>query len=229
RAYFNIASLDLIPQVHHAIFRISDKQPYSKYAISAWIEKGRKEAIQKKLASFEKDKIKNCLNSLKQLTLLDQNDFLSELEKICLKCGIALVVLPYLSKTRINGVVYWLDSKTVLIQLSNRYKYTDIFWFSFFHELGHAILHGKKKIFLEDNEQKNRFEFEADYFAANTLISKTSYNRFVKSISTITEKSIFELADENSISPGIVVGRLEHDNLVSRGKFTYLKTKLDLN
>ena len=229
RDYFNIASLDLIPQVHSAIFRISNKQPYSKYAISAWIEKGRKEAIGKDLASFEKDKIKNCLNILKQLTLLGQNDFLAELDALCSKCGIALVVLPYLSKTRINGVVYWLDSKTVIIQLSNRYKYTDIFWFSFFHELSHALLHGKKEIFLEDDEQKNRFELEADYFAANTLISKTSYNKFIKSISLITEKSILELANKNSISPGIVVGRLEHDNIVSRGKFAYLKTKLDLN
>lgn len=229
RAYFNIASLDLIPQVHNAIFRISNKQLYSKYAISAWIEKGRKEAIGKKLSSFKTDKIKNCLNSLKQLTQFDQNVFLPELEIICSKCGIALVILPYLSKTRINGLVYWLDSKTVIIQLSNRYKYTDIFWFSFFHELGHAILHGKKEVFLEDDDQKNRFELEADYFAANNLISKTSYKRLIKSGSSITEKSILELAFENSISPGIVVGRLEHDNIVRRGKFTYLKTKLDLN
>lgn len=229
RAYFNIASLDLIPQVHNAIFRISNKQPYSKYAISAWIQKGRKEAIDKKLSSFKTDKIKNCLRGLKQLTQFDQNVFLPELETICSKCGIALVILPYLSKTRINGLVYWLDSKTVIIQLSNRYKYTDIFWFSFFHELGHAILHGKKKIFLEDDDQKTRFELEADYFAANNLISKTSYNRLIKSSSSITEKSILELAVENSISPGIVVGRLEHDNIVRRGKFTYLKTKLDLN
>ena len=123
----------------------------------------------------------------------------------------------------------FLFSNTVVIQLSNIYKFADIFWFSFFHELGHVLLHGKKEIFLENDGQKNKLELEADYFAANTLISKTSYNSFIKSPSLINEKSILELADKNSISPGIVVGRLEHDNIMSRDKFFYLKTKLDFN
>ena len=31
-----------------------------------------------------------------------------------------------------------------------RGSYSDIFWFSLFHELGHIVLHNKREIFLEE-------------------------------------------------------------------------------
>jgi len=39
-------------------------------------------------------------------------------------------------------------------KLSCRYKVEDIFWFSFFHEVGHVLLHGKRDVFLEDDKRQ---------------------------------------------------------------------------
>ena len=55
--------------------------------------------------------------------------------------------------------------------LSLRYKTNDQLWFSLFHEAGHILRHGKKKIFLEFNHGGAQAEeAEADRFAANLLI-----------------------------------------------------------
>ncbi len=40
--------------------------------------------------------------------------------------------------------------------LSLRYKTNDQLWFSLFHEAGHILRHGKKKIFLEFNQGERR-------------------------------------------------------------------------
>ncbi len=48
-----------------------------------------------------------------------------------------------------SGAAYWLGDKAV-IQLSIRFRTNDHLCFSFFHELGHILLHGKKETFLDD-------------------------------------------------------------------------------
>ena len=40
--------------------------------------------------------------------------------------------------------------------MTGRHKRNNIFWFTFFHELGHILLHGKKDIFLEDIEYADK-------------------------------------------------------------------------
>ena len=53
--------------------------------------------------------------------------------------------------------------------LSLRYKSNDQLWFSFFHEAGHLLLHGKRLFFLEVEEHLDgQEEEEADAF---TVIS----------------------------------------------------------
>lgn len=55
----------------------------------------------------------------------------------------------------------WLDD-TPFIQLTGRFKRNDVFWFTFFHEAGHILLHGKKDVFLENIEYADKIN-EKDY------------------------------------------------------------------
>ncbi|WP_162151430.1 MULTISPECIES: ImmA/IrrE family metallo-endopeptidase [unclassified Caldicellulosiruptor] len=59
-----------------------------------------------------------------------------------------------------------------MLALSYGYKFADAYWFSFFHELGHILKHGRKEVFIESNDGilKCELEEEADNFAANILI-----------------------------------------------------------
>ncbi len=68
-----------------------------------------------------------------------------------------------------------------MIALSLRYEKQDQFWFSFFHEAAHIILHSKKTTFLDAQKiAGNEREQEADRFAANQLIPHRLYDDFIR-------------------------------------------------
>ncbi|MDD2619473.1 MAG: ImmA/IrrE family metallo-endopeptidase [Syntrophomonadaceae bacterium] len=112
-----------------------------------------------------------------------------------------------------------------MIQLSKRYQYADIFWFSFFHELGHILLHSRKEAFVELGN-KTEFEEEADEFSTNCLIPWASYNKFIEK-GQFSSNSIVRFAEKVSIDPGIVVGRLQHEKRLEYNCFQDIKKKLN--
>ena len=111
-----------------------------------------------------------------------------------------------------------------VIQLSLRYKRDDQLWFSFFHEAGHILLHGKKDVFIED-DNKNDKEQEADNFAAEILVPQKELQQFLHS-SNPSKAAIKRFASELSIAPGIVVGRLQHDGHLPHSHCNDLKRRL---
>jgi len=53
----------------------------------------------------------------------------------------------------------------------------DHFWFRFYHELGHLVLHGKKETFLDDFEtETDPKEQEANRFARRALSPTVGLN-----------------------------------------------------
>jgi HTH-type transcriptional regulator / antitoxin HigA len=84
----------------------------------------------------------------------------------------------------------------------------DRFWFSFFHEAAHILLHSKKETFVDDGSEDDMLERQADRFAADTLIPAEQAPRLTVLTSN---EDVVAFADELGIAPGIVVGRLQHD------------------
>ena len=68
------------------------------------------------------------------------------------------------------GACRWLTPAKAMIQLSLRYRWEDHFWFSFYHEAGHLLLHGKRVAFIESGGGDPKLEDEADRFAGRFLI-----------------------------------------------------------
>ena len=112
--------------------------------------------------------------------------------------------------------------------MSLRYKTNDHFWFTFFHEAGHIILHGKKQTFIDEIEPvtKDEQEKEANRFSSNILIPENEYIKFI-------DKGYFDLHDivqfagSVGIHPGIVVGCLQHDKKVPFSYHNKLKAKFE--
>ena len=116
------------------------------------------------------------------------------------------------------------------MQLSDRYKTNDKFWFDFFHEAGHILEHGKKDVFLEDDkgfEKDQKKEKEADVFAAEWLIPGKIYTK-LNDYYRFDENIILEFSNRNKIHPGIIVGRLQHDKLLPPNQLNHLKEKISL-
>jgi Zn-dependent peptidase ImmA (M78 family) len=114
-----------------------------------------------------------------------------------------------------------------LIQLSLRYKTDDHLWFTFFHEAGHVLLHGRRDVFLEgDEREEDEKESEADAFAQEWLIPQAKYRVF-RRLGAFSCAAVSRFAFELGIAPGIVVGRLQHDGDLDRTQCNNLKKKVD--
>lgn len=151
--------------------------------------------------------------------------FEGKLVSLCASHGVAVVFVPHLPKSYVNGAAYWLGGKAV-VQLSLRFRMNDIFWFSFFHELAHILLHGKRETFLDDfAASEDEQEREANAFAARTLIGDEDYRRLVKSCYRQAQV-IEEFAAEVGVAPGIVVGRLQHEGLLPYNQLNGLRVQL---
>jgi Zn-dependent peptidase ImmA (M78 family) len=124
----------------------------------------------------------------------------------------------------VYGATRWLGDKAV-IQLSLRWKSNDQFWFRFAHAAGHIMLHGRKDVFIEVKGLTGKQENEADDYACDRLIPLADYTELVAT-RHLTLSEIAAFASEVGIAPGIVVGRLQHDELLPRNQCNKLKVVL---
>ncbi len=226
--FFGVESLKLVPKIEDVAFRKAKFEKFNPYAMAVWLQKGVIEARKIKTENFNKTKLLTSIDKIKKLTKEKPENFIKTLVKLCASCGVAVVIVPYLKNTYVNGATRWLTPHKAIIQLSLRYKFNDIFWFTFFHELAHIFLHNKKSSFIDiiNEKNKDKIEIEADTFAANKLIPEKYYKKFIRN-KIFTEKSIKIFAKKLDISPAIVVGRLHYDRLIPYNSFNNLRVKYE--
>lgn len=226
KKFFGVAKLAQISQVkaYQPAFRVSDHTSVSHEAIATWIQAGRLEAAKIKTETFDKKRLKASLPEMKALMLRkDINQSIEGIREILSRCGVAFVMLPHFKKTRVNGATFWVDERSkAVIVMSLKGSYSDIFWFSLFHEIAHILLHDKREVFLEDgcnDPALQQQEEEADRFAKDFLIPQKRFDAFVKE-NHFTQQSVKSFAAELEIKPSIVVGRLMHEKIVGFDNYT---------
>ena len=181
-------------------------------AVSAWLRQGEIEAQRIASAPFDKARFKAVLEQVRGLTREPPEVFQPKLVELCALAGVAVVFVPELPRTGVSGATRWLTPEKALIQLSLRYKSDDQLWFTFFHEAGHVLLHGKKAIFIEGDGGDEEKEHEANRFAADFLIPPAAWRQFIADARP-TLAQVQSFAASQGIAPGIVVGRLQKDGL----------------
>ncbi len=232
-SFFRIASPNQLATVAEGLegqvnFRKSAAFKVDNTALMAWLRKGEIDARDIQCKPFDDKAFRSALETIRGLTTEIPQVFQKKLVEICFECGVAVVFVPELPKTRVSGATRWLSADKALIQLSLRYKTNDHLWFSFFHEAGHILKHGKKEIFIEESaiSMDQAKEDEANQFAADMLIPRQDYNRFIKK-GCISKTDIHEFALQLGIAPGIVVGRLQHDEHLPITHCNDLKTRFE--
>ena len=197
-------------------FRISLAHTKEPYAISAWLRRGELQAAELPSRPYNEKRFKEVLPILRNIMANHPKHFFRQLQEICLDAGVKVVHTPCIKKAPINGSTRWLND-TPLIQLTGRYKRNDIFWFTFFHEAGHILLHGKKDIFLENidySDVDREKEKEADHFAIQWTFSQEEQADMTKRFNG-TEQDVIAMAKEFNTHPAIIIGRMQHEGLVS--------------
>ncbi len=229
-SFFGVASPEQWRKLYqlNVAFRKSPVFQSAPASIAAWLRKGELESQKIVCNAFNSDKFRKVLPSIRKLSLTTPPTFLPKLTQLCAQAGVALVFVPELPKTHTSGATRWLTRDKALIQLSLRYKTDDHFWFTFFHEAAHILLHGKKTVFIEDNTKSDLLEKAADKFASVTLISPPDYKSFLKK-GDKSRPAIKRFAGSQGIAPGIVVGRLQHDGYFPHSYGNDLKQKFVWN
>lgn len=195
-------------------------------AVAAWLRIGEIRAAEINCRAFEKQALLARLNDLRGLTLEpNPSVWFPRLREIGQEVGVAIVLEPEIPGARIVGAARWLTHEKALVQLSLRHRWSDIFWFTFFHELGHLILHSKKDVFINDPGPHSGAEAEADAFAGQLLIP----HRFESHLSDLqTEADVRKFAAEIGVGADIVVGRLQFEKRWPYNKGNGLKRRFVL-
>lgn len=192
-------------------FRQSPTYAADVGSVATWLRLGELEAMLIDTEPFDVHRFRETLVEIRELTTHRPQLALKRLQAICAGAGVAVVFLAEIDKTRTSGAARWLTPTKALIQLSDRYKADDYFWFSFFHEAAHLLLHSKKETFITaDATKTEREEQEANAFAEAQLVPR----RFEQRLRSLhTDADVRAFAAELGIAPGIVVGRLHSDEL----------------
>jgi Zn-dependent peptidase ImmA (M78 family) len=108
--------------------------------------------------------------------------------------------------------------------LSFRYVSDDHFWFTFFHEAGHLLLHDTKTLFLEGGDLcSGKEEQEANDFASNVLVAPED-QRAMRAL-PVDGRAVMRFARQIGVSPGIVVGQLQHLGIFTRRQLNNLRVR----
>lgn len=196
---------------------------------AAWLRQGEIAASSICTAQWNRTKFAQILPELKPLTRVEKpSQFITQLQHRCAECGVAVVIVRAPKGCPASGATRVRNGQAIL-QLSARYLRDDSFWFTFFHEAGHLILH-EDRLFLEWSEERHldgKEEREANEFAGQILIPPSHESALCALPHEY--RSIMRFARNIAVSPGIVVGQLQHRGLVPREKLNFLKKRYTWN
>jgi HTH-type transcriptional regulator/antitoxin HigA len=205
-------------------FRTSATFKSEPGAVAAWLREGERRGEARSCAPWDPKQFTDALIEIRRLTRKrDPGVFVPELERLGATSGVAIVVLPAPKGCRASGATCFLSPDRALLLLSVRYLSDDHFWFTVFHEAGHLILHGKQSLFLEGETPSTKQEDEANAFAQGTLIPEEFQQEFASL--PIDRKSIRGFALRLGISPGIVIGQLQHLGRARPNQLNNLKAR----
>lgn len=232
--YFRVASPTQWEDIYAGkslAFKIELRHTAEPQAISVWLRLGELQAERLTVESFDKKLLRSKLDEIQEIAYRHSDTWLNELQELCTSCGVALVYTPCISKAPIYGATRWVKNNTVpLVQVTDRHKDYNSFWFTFYHELGHILYHGKKEIFIEglnsiapDREKED----QADDFAARMLLSEKERNELFQ-YPMFDKDLVLYLSEKFRKHPGIIVAQIQrrYNHLYKNIHLNRLKTKV---
>lgn len=156
---------------------------------------------------FNRSKFEEAADFALSLTH-NHTEFYPILKEKFKEAGVIFVVLPNLPGSKTNGATKKIGDN-VLLMVNNRRLYSDSFWFTLFHEIGH-IMNGDYGITFEGED----CEDAADKYAEEKLIPSDAYRTFIQA-GRFDVISIRRFANSIDRDPGIILGRLKNDKIVS--------------
>ena len=224
RKYFEVVELSLLEsdQITRIACRRLAITEKSDLALLAWAQEAKIKAREIKTAPINIKRLISSMPEIRKMTVLKPKEFSPKIRKCLADCGIALVFLPHLNGSFLQGASF-VDGNKIVVGLTARGRDADKFWFSLFHELAHIALGhvGQPAGTSEDDEKA------ADKWSGNILIPYDEFESF-RMDRDYSEMRVLQFAKALGIAPGIIVGRMQSEGMIKYSMLNNLKEKYDI-
>lgn len=233
--FFGVGSVDACEarcrELLDVEYRTSASFENSFEPLASWLRVGEIRASEVETQPFDRAKFIVALKAIRGVTACPIGQAYPEVQRLCAEAGVAFIVEPPFEKVVVSGVSWWMSPKKAVIQQSGRFKRDDQFWFTFFHEAAHLLLHSRKAVFIDlhrgDGNVSPELEEEANRWAAEFLIPPSALIDFLRRFQR-TEGEVVAFAQSTGVAPGVVVGQLQHRGVLGFHQMNGLRARYDL-
>lgn len=217
REFLNVATLSVLIKRDMAVsFRSStgDIAEGSTVKANAMVQIATNKALKIDAPRFNKRKFEEAVKYALTLTR-NHEEFYPLIRKAFLEAGVIFVILPNISGSRTNGATKKVGDN-IMLMVNDRRLNADSFWFTLFHEIGH-IINGDYGISFD--KETGEQEEAANKYAEDSLIPPEKYQEFLDG-KRFDLQAIRIFADQIERDPGIVLGRLQNDEIIGFDDWT---------
>jgi HTH-type transcriptional regulator / antitoxin HigA len=194
--------------------RQSDSYSPELAAETAWLKRVEHLASAQAIPPYDRDRLLADIPVL--LGSAERPEDVTAVPAFFLSHGVHFVIVPRLQQTYIDGAAFTLGQNPV-VALTLRHHRIDNFWFTLLHELAHIVLeHSGGYLDNMEESQDNPTEIEANRWAQDLLIDPDELCAFLETTTApyYSQNKVMAFAARLRRHPGIVVGRLQHDEII---------------
>lgn len=216
RKIFGMSNLlDTTKMKYAAAYRAHTKNIVDPYVLFAW--QRMCEILTDNIDVAEEvdiDKLRKRIPDIKDVMFLRANHIQKKLTSIFAECGIAFRIVPNFKGAPVQGFIKKKEDGSLILCMTIRQKFADIFWFTLFHEIAHILNGDTKSIFVDFSTVSSEMETKADKLAGEMLIDSEAYKKFLSNKKYTTTKGIAEFAETQNVRDYIVQGRLMKEEVI---------------
>jgi len=134
----------------------------------------------------------------------------NELRSVFSECGVKFHIVKHFKGAPVQGFIEKAKSEQMMLCMTIRQAWADVFWFTLFQEIGHILNDDVKIRFVDYDFTDTEEEILADRFAQDTLLNPDIYEEFIKT-GNFSIEAIKELAKRENIKPYIIIGRMQKE------------------
>lgn len=226
RKILSVSNLAYIPQLAmQGAFRASVTSSVDPYVLCAW-----QKICELKLQNMnienplDVERLKSYIPQIKRLMFKEPNSMRKDLIGIFAECGIAFNIVRHFKGAPVQGFIKRTDGEQMLLCVTLRQAFADIFWFTLFHEIAHILNGDVKNYFCDFDFKKDEMEERADKLASGMLIDEDHMKNFLQA-SDFSLDAIKRFALQEEVPPFIVVGRLQKNGVIDYSKYAEVKVR----
>ncbi|AXU54318.1 TPA: HigA family addiction module antitoxin [Clostridioides difficile] len=226
RKLLGVGNLTYIPNIkYNAAFRAQIASNANVYVLFAWLQICESVTSDIEITKeLDINKLKCKIPEIKQVMFCDANEIQEKLGKIFAECGIVFRIVKHFKGAPVQGFIKTDANGRIILCMTIRRGFADIFWFTLFHEIGHIINGDAKLKFIDFESAESETELKANKFASDILLNQKEYDYFIKQ-GKYSLRDINEFALSQNVPRYIVIGRMQKEDILDYGQFTNEKVR----